>query len=304
MMGIEGFLSPLDITDREFIDSVLANEKTLLSSYSFVSHYVWKDFFAFYHTIIDDFFCLFARYGSRLYMPLPPIPTGGIRLNGRIIPTVFEIMNSFNVNKEVSRIENIDECYTDFFLSQGLTLTPIEVEYIYRREDIAALKGNRYKSIRALYNHFVKNYGFEYEDLRQSHVHACLSLFTRWKKIKSNRNKDSYYQALMEDAHIMHKCVLENSLVLNIKGKVVKINGQIEGYIAGFLKDNILYILLEITNPEIKGLSQFIFREFCAEIMDATYVNVLGDSNIEGLRKAKLLYRPCRIVPSYGAYRE
>ena len=89
---------------------------------------------------------------------------------------------------------------------------------------------------------------------------------------------------------------------LQLAGRVVRIHNRVEGYLFGFKRrEDTFCILLEITNPAIRGLAQFIFREFCRELKGYTYINVLGDSGLENLRRVKLSYRPCTIVPSYIA---
>src|SRR3990172_1749652 len=71
---------------------------------------------------------------------------------------VFSLMQATNKNKTISRIENIDATHTEAFISLGYDVTRGEGEYVYRREDLTNLKGDPYKSKRALCNHFIKNY--------------------------------------------------------------------------------------------------------------------------------------------------
>jgi uncharacterized protein len=58
-------------------------------------------------------------------------------------------------------------------------------------------------------------------------------------------------------------------------------------------------ILYEITDLTIKGLSQFIFRQFCSELKDYRYINVMDDSGLENLKRVKLSYRPLKVIPAY-----
>ncbi len=102
-----------------------------------------------------------------------------------------------------------------------------------------------------------------------------------------------------------HREVINNHESLGITGRVVKIDDRIEGYIFGFESNkDIFCILLEIADPGINGLAQFIFREFCKEMNGYTYINALGDSGLENLRNVKLSYRPFRLVPAFTAYRD
>lgn len=331
-------LMPLEMKDRSLIDSLLHPTATMLSAYSFAAHYVWRDIFQFYRGIIDDHLCLFARYNEYIYMPVPPVPcqrlspedlqtkawnpaaAAGVRLQPestktkvrhrdeysetflKIISAVFSIMNRVNKNQAVSRIENIDEAHTEAFVSMGYAIRSGEGEYVYMRKDLADLKGDTYKSKRALCNHFAKHYSYCYEPFQPGDAGECMCLFDEWRKKREEKTKDSFYQALLKDSSSAHKRALRQCQEFQLTGRVVRIKGRVEGYILGFARGDIFYILMEVANPDIKGLAQFIFREFCREMVGYTYINALGDSGLENLKRVKLSYRPYKIVPPYIAY--
>lgn len=298
-------LKPLRITDRPLIDLFLSSEETMLSAYAFVSHYLWSDLFYFHWGILDDYLCLFAQYNDYLYMPIPPIPPfskGGMGKYKEILSSGFAIMNRINKNKAVSRIENISESQTETFLSLGYTLKPGEGEYVYLREDLANLEGDPYKSKRARCNHFMKNYSYSYEPFQARFADHCIQLYDLWQKRKKAKVHDSFSTALSEDASLAHRQALMQYEALQLTGRVVRIHNRVEGYLFGFKRrEDTFCILLEITNPDIRGLAQFIFREFCREMEGFRYINTLGDSGLETLRRVKLSYRPSEIVPSYIA---
>jgi hypothetical protein len=57
--------------------------------------------------------------------------------------------------------------------------------------------------------------------------------------------------------------------------------------------------MYEIADSSVKGLAQFIFREFCSGLKDYTYINIMDDSGLENIQKTKLSYRPVKIIPAY-----
>ena len=333
-------LKPLSFSDKPFVDSILTPVETTLSAYSFTAHYIWRDIFQFYQGIIDGHFCLFARYGDYIYMPLPPVlvtkghenerdknvppivhtygdtymdrrgfltPPEGfsdeIKISFQsILSAVFSIMNKINKNPAVSRIGNIDESQKETFVSMGYNVSQGESEYVYLRDDLVTLKGNSYKSKRALYNYFVKNYQYSYEPFQPSYAEESLKLYDEWRTKRGIKFNDSLYQALLEDSSYSHKQAVNNCEALSLTGRVVRINKRVEGYIFGFNRGDISCILMEITNPDIKGLSQFIFREFCIEAEGFRFINTLGDSGLANLRNAKRSYRPYKTVPAFAAY--
>lgn len=240
-------------------------------------------------------------------MPIPPVPcqvnqSENSKNFQKVISTAFSIMNRFNKNKTISRIENIDESQKRLFSSAGYNIKAGETEYLYLREDLVDLKGNSYKSKRAMYNYFTKRYSFNYEPFHKSFTDECLRLYNAWKCKRSKKFIDPFYRALLEDSYSAHMCAIKHFNSLKLSGGIVRINRRVEGYIFGFGRGDVFYILLEITNPDIKGLSQFIFREFCREMEGYTFINTLSDSGLENLRTAKLSYRPFKLIPSYIAY--
>jgi len=240
-------------------------------------------------------------------MPIPPVlcqanQSENTRDFQKIISTVFSIMDHLNNNKTISRIENIDEHQKGLFLSIGNKVKPGETEYLYLREDLINLKGDPYKSKRAMYNYFIKNYSFNYEPFHKSFTVECVKLYEAWQRKRSNKFIDPFYHALLEDSYSAHRRAIKHFSSLKLSGRVVRINDKVAGYIFGFGRGNVSYVLLEVTNPDIKGLSQFIFREFCREIEGYTFINTLGDSGLENLRNVKLSYRPFKLIPSYSAY--
>jgi len=296
---VSPFLRPISLEDQEMVDTILSREGNILSPYTFPFHYVWRDIFEFSYSLIDGHFCMFAKYGKYIHMPLPPLPVENNNSYRRLLVDLFDFMDKINNNTPASRIENL---YIPLLI-EGMGLSYLDREYIYLRKDIIELRGNRFKSKRSLYNFFIKNYHFQYEDITPGHMDECLDLFERWKHQKLSTNRDKYFQSLIEDTFIMHRRALKDLEKLNLSGKVIRINGYVEGYIVGYIRGQTLYILLEICNPSIKGLSTFIFRKYCEEMNGAIYVNSLGDSGIEGLKKAKLFYKPISTPFLYGLYR-
>ena len=89
---------------------------------------------------------------------------------------------------------------------------------------------------------------------------------------------------------------------LGLVGRVVWIDGEIRGYTFGYpLNVDTFCILFEVTDLKIKGLAQFIYREFCKELMDTyRWMNAMDDSGLENLKRVKNAYHPIQLIPSYN----
>lgn len=272
-----------------------------LSGYAFAPHYVWHDFFDFYWTIIDDQFCLFANQDGDYFMPILPM---GQSLNQSVIRQAYQFILETNRAKQVARIENVPSCLIPFFQEMGFHAVQKETEYLYKTEALIQLKGDRYKSKRAAYNLLTRNHpAAQLQPYQPVHLGDCLALYESWQQARWERSHDDIYRAMLEDSRHSHQAGLINYEKLGLIGKVVFIDGVLRGYTFGYpLNSEIFCILFEVTDLGIKGLAQFIFREFCREQAAYRWINTMDDSGLENLKRVKQSYRPAKQLSSYNLF--
>jgi len=225
--------------------------------------------------------------------------------NPEVIKKVFAAMDRCNKNKEISRIENIPQADIPFYEDLGYACQNKSYDYICKRSDLANLTGNKFKSKRAGFNYFTKNYDFRYLPFSLRYRDECLGLYDSWAKERKINNQDSIYQGMLEDSRIALKNALDNYSDLNFIGRVIRIGRKIKAFTFGFkLNKDTFCILYEITDLSIKGLAQFIFRRFSSELEGYKYINIMDDSGLENLKKVKLSYQPAKLIPAYIAKRK
>ena len=272
-----------------------------LSRYAFAPHYIWRDFFDFYWTIIDDQFCLFANQNGDYFMPIPPM---GASLNQKAIHQAYAFTLEANRAKQIARIENVPAGLIPCFRGLGFHAIHKETEYLYETDALIQLKGDRYKSKRAAYNILVRNYpAAQLEPYQPAHVADCLALYESWQRERWRQSDDDIYRAMLEDSRHSHRTGLINYAELDLVGRVVLIDGVLKGYTFGYpLNREIFCILFEVTDLGIKGLAQFIFKEFCREQAAYRWINTMDDSSLGNLRRVKLSYRPAKQLLSYNLF--
>jgi len=286
----------IELEDRGIFEDYLKRDQYSLSYYSFVNIFIWKDLFKIFYLKIGDSLCIFFRDKIGMFMIIPPL--GDIKKE--IIFEVFEIMDRENVSKSISRIESVEEKDLDFYRDLGFKFKLKDREYILLREDLVSLKGDRFKSKRNAYNYFLRNYKFQYFSYSRNLKNNCIQLYEKWKEERKEKYPDPVYQKMLEDNFSCLKVALENYEDLNLEGKVLKIDNNLCGATIGFsLNEKTFCILFEITDLRYKGISQFIFREFCRELSGYEYINIMDDSGLENLRRTKLSYHPILEVPDY-----
>lgn len=304
----------LTLKDKKLFTEFLELKAHYLSSYAFVNIYIWKGLFEIYWMRVKDSLCVFFKDRLGCFLYLPPLSKGP---RSEIIKEVFIIMDIFNKNKDISRIENVEDKELSFYKKLGYEYKEKPGDYLCQRMDLVHLKGNKFKSKRSCFNYFTKHYEFEYLPFSLEYKQECLKLYDRWMTKRKLANKDNVYQGMLEDSRNCLKILMDDYQYLDVIGRVLKIKNETEaftpleksnksnknsltGFTFGFkLNKDTFCILYEITDLSIKGLAQFIFKEFCRELSSYKYINIMDDSGLANLKKTKLSYHPQRLIPNY-----
>lgn len=295
-------LNKLTLRDKKVFKQFLNLNTHELSVYAFENIYIWKGLFDINWMVLEDNLCIFFRdkVGSFLYLA----PLGNTK-NPEVTKKAFEIMDKFNKNKEISRIENIGEKDVYFYRGLGLDCRIKSYDYLCLREDLANLKGNKFKSKRACFNYFTRHYVYEYLPFALRYRNDCLKLYNLWREGRRRRNQNHIYQGMLDDSLSSLVVLLNHYRKLDIIGRVVKIDKEIKAFTFGFkLNPHTFCVLYEITDLSIRGLAQFIFRSCCEELKDYKYINIMDDCGLANLKQVKLSYRPARLLPAYIAKRK
>ena len=290
-------LNKLCLKDKKIFNQYLALSTHELAAYAFANIYVWKALYDIRWVLIKDSLCVFFCDPLGCFMYLAPLSK---KLMPEIIPQVFEVMDKFNKNKDISRIENIATGDLAYYCSLGYRGVEKYPDYLCLQSDIAFYKGNRFKSQRAACNHFIKHCDFKVELIKPAHHSGCLNLFNAWIQQRKDQCSETVYCGMLDDNRKVIKYALANYQTLNLEGIVVKVGKEIKAFSFGYrLNNNIFCIFYEITDLAIKGLAPFIFRQFSQNLNGYAYLNILDDSGIDNLRKTKLAYKPARLAKAY-----
>jgi hypothetical protein len=295
-------LKELKLRDKNLLDGFLSLDNHELSVYAFANIYIWRGLFDIYWTIIRENLCLFLKDKIGCFMYLPPLTKTPDK---RVLEQAFGIMDNFNKNRDISRIENVEIKDLAFYKNMGYACRDKYPDYLCKRTDLSKLEGNRFKSQRSSFNYFSRHYKSEYLSFSPRYNNGCLESYKQWMCGRKAHNQEPLYQGMLEDGLRCLKVLLENYPSLGLIGRVVKINKEIKAFTFGFeLNRDTFCILYEVTDLSVKGLSQFIFRSFCSELKEYKYINIMDDSGLENLKKVKLSYRPVRLIPAYIVIRK
>ncbi len=288
---------PLSVNEKAVFDSYLLKEKPrVLSSYSFENTFIWRALFDITWSVVNEKFCVFFKNGTGCFMPMPPLGSPDLKTVG----ACFEVMQNFNHNDDISRIENVQEDALDFFKKNSFRFYEKTREYIVCQKDMSFLKGEKFRHKRNLRNFFIKNHKCVFRDYEAGDCEAVLGLYKDWMAERRTKNSDPIYQAMLSDNFTALSELLNSFGSLDFSAKVVECDGALRGFISGHaINPGLFCINFEIADLAFKGLPQFIFSEFSRSLSLYPNINIMDDSCIKNIRQTKLSYRPVDQVASY-----
>ncbi|MDR0557413.1 MAG: DUF2156 domain-containing protein [Treponema sp.] len=164
-------------------------------------------------------------------------------------------------------------------------------DYLYLRTDLAELSGKKFHKKRNLVNAFLNMYIPQVEELTESKIPLALKILERWR---AGKGEEGDYTASRE--------ALDLFGVLGLRGNIYYINNYPVGWCLGesLANGTMFGVHFEKGLDEYKGIYQYINQNFAASLDEQyVYINREQDLGDEGLRQAKMTYRPIGFVRKY-----
>ena len=161
-------------------------------------------------------------------------------------------------------------------------------DYLYLRSDLAELPGKRYHKKRNLVNQFLNSYEAREQPMSVEFIPHAIKILDRWQEDKGDEGD---YAAARE--------ALELFSSLNLKGAMYFINDKPAGWCLGesIARGRIFAVHFEKALDQYKGIYQYINQTFAGTLPEYfTYINREQDLGDEGMRQAKMTYRPSGFV--------
>jgi hypothetical protein len=197
------------------------------------------------------------------------------------------------------RIERADErIISEIEDMKGISIVPTRdhFDYVYLRDDLVKLAGNKYRSKRNHINQLLRTYSYQYTELAPDHIEDCIELQEKWcilRRCEDDLDLLGEWDAVKE--------ILKYYTNLEVQGAVITIENKVVAFTIGqMLNDNTAVVHIEKADPEIPGLYPVINQQFCENKWhNVRYINREQDLGIPGLREAKLSYYPDHMVKKF-----
>ncbi|MFX0036790.1 MAG: DUF2156 domain-containing protein [Candidatus Hermodarchaeota archaeon] len=301
---------PIEITDKSLFDEFFSKYPPENSEFTFTNLFMWRNYYNFLLLEFKEHLILFSydylknrrepiKKDSKDYIyffpPIGPHPD-------KIIIELFEDLENIEVHRVPEEIcVNLKENKEFSKLNLDYLEDRNNWDYVYNKEEILNLAGNKYRQNRRWLQKFLDKYNYDFKLLTENLVEKCKELQLEWcimRACTEDESLEAEQKAIYE--------ALNNFEKLNFSGGLLCVNEKCAAYTFGeMLNERTLVIHIEKAHMEYEGSYQVInnfFLKSCC--VDSIFVNREQDLGIEGLRRAKESYKPIRMVKKNIIYRK
>ncbi|MDD5286175.1 MAG: DUF2156 domain-containing protein [Desulfuromonadaceae bacterium] len=279
---------PLLMADKPVLDRICADLQPRVSELTFAGLYLFRAAHDYRVTQVGDSTVLLGKgYDEAPYF-LPPL---GGDVN-RALTVLFS---------DKLLLYGADEKFAKMHLSGGSIIISEDrdsFDYLYLREELATLPGNRFHKKKNRINYFTTRHHYEVAIYSDHFCKGCLALLDTWSQFATDETDKSLHlevEATYEALNLAGELGLEGVVIL------------VDGSIAAFALGERLNLETSVCHFEkagifMEGLSQLVNREFASRLFtDCPFLNREQDLGEPGLRNAKLSYHPVELVKKYRA---
>lgn len=290
-MGDITFKRP-ELEDKEIISSYFKKAPSRSCERTFANVYLWSRQYHVKYAIIEDALIFMDDEYELAYA----YPAGEPEAVKKAIDWLMNYSKEqgapfqmYNVTPE--NFEQLESFYPGRFTVE---YDRDEADYVYECEKLATLAGKKLHGKRNHINKFKNTYeDWSYERLSDDNVEECFQMALKWRNLNGCEEDKGKHAEI---------CVTLNALrlwkELDLVGGILRVQGEIVAFCIGEENSEDTFVVhIEKAYADVEGAYPMINQQFVQhECMNYTYINREEDTGAEGLRKAKLSYRPVFLV--------
>lgn len=284
---------PISLSDKPIFDDYFNKTDFNNAEKNFSNLFMWRKTYEYEYAIINDCLCIKGKLRDSK-KPFCHFPYGGCSIKDSLslIKEIFKKEGNELIIKpllpEMKKcLENNLEDLEDYKLIEDRD----SFDYIYSSNKLITLSGSKLRNKRRWVKKFRENYDYTYEEINSNNLSEAKEFTIN---IIKNSNNDLDEIIAMEE-------MFDNLFELGIKGCIIRIDNKIVGVSTGeeLTKDTVV-IHCERADTNFEGIYNCINQEFCEkQWSNYKFINREEDLGIEGLRQAKLTYRPDLLLSKY-----
>jgi hypothetical protein len=252
-----------------------------ISEFTFAGIYLFRHKHSYRLSLLPgEFFLISGKDGDDTFFMLPfGLPDKD---------TLKELFTQFGTMKAAS------ETQAKVLSEEGYSIIEDRdnFDYLYRREELANLKGRKFHKKKNLVNRFLENNQCRVEPLLEEYKDDAIAVLDQWEE----RHSQADYLAAKE--------AIEKMWPLQLCGGIYYINDKPAAYSLGeeLARGKWFAVHFEkaIRSNEYTGIYQYINQSFTSLLPEKyEMINREQDLGVLGLRKAKESYNPAGFVRKY-----
>lgn len=282
------------LEDKEVISHYFKHHTSRSCERTFVNVFLWARFYNVTFAIIEDTL-VFKSEGENSFAFA--YPAGEPENVKKALDTLYQYSQERGVpfrlyNVTPDHFEQIEAWYPGRF---QIEYNEDLADYVYESEKLCTLAGKKLHGKRNHINKFKSLYEgrWSYETMSGDNVEECFQMALKWRNL-NGCDDDPEKNSEM--------CVTLNSLrlfrELELTGGILRVDGQIVAFTIGEpVCSDTFVVHIEKAFPDVQGAYTMINQQFVEhECKGYRYVNREDDAGEEGLRKAKLSYKPAMLL--------
>ncbi|KZX17049.1 DUF2156 domain-containing protein [Methanobrevibacter filiformis] len=283
---------PISLSDKPIFDDYFNKTDFNNAEKNFSNLFMWRKIYEYEYAIINDCLCIKGKLRDSK-KPFCHFPYGGcdIKDSLSLIKEIFKKESDVLIIKPL--LPEMKKCLEKSLDNFTLIEDRNSFDYIYNSNKLITLPGSKLRNKRRWLKKFRENYDYVYEEINPTNLIEAKEFTIN---IIKNSNNDLNEIIAMEE-------MFDNLFELDIKGCIIRVDGKIAGVSTGeeLTKDTVV-IHCERADTNFEGIYNCINQEFCEKQWSSyKFINREEDLGIEGLRQAKLTYRPDLLLSKYIA---
>lgn len=281
---------PLDISDKPRFDRIFNELQPRVSELTFAGLYLFRTAHDYRLSLVGDSLVVLGKgYDCACYC-LPPLGGDAAGACDLLLKAGLEIYG-------------VEDAYAARFLKDAeceIIEDRESFDYLYLREELATLPGNRFHKKRNRISYFSARHNHEVHTFTAQYLCGCLQLLDEWGRVAEVEGNRSFELEMDATAE-----ALAQAQALGLEGIVVTVEGTVRAFAVGErLNRETTVCHFEKADHFMEGLSQLINREFARQLFtNCRYVNREQDLGEPGLRNAKLSYHPVELIRKFRVRR-
>lgn len=288
-------LNELTINDKKLFEKYIANNHENCEAV-FGNLFIWRNIVNTRYLLIDDALCVIYKKDDGRFAACYPFGDFDEKT------VLKKLSNFFEKNNQNMILESVTN--NNVMKLAGIYAHDIEIlpqrnlfDYVYTADSLTNLSGKKLHSKRNHINKFLSLYtDFEYKELNKSMFEECILCVNEWLLQKYLPDDEDYKTELT----VIKEC-FKNYYDLDFYGGALYVNNKLCAFTIGekYYKNSFV-VHIEKADVNVEGAYTMINNLFVKDIkqkwQNIIFINREEDMGIEGIRKAKLSYKPHHMV--------